>query len=561
MKKEFIDENIQEERINNLIQLRKLKFNQKIMKIRLSKISPYDSIQNSNCIFDDETQNENTNNLNEDDYVIDPDDLNVSEEILKLNFIDDDEAVKNMNFLLKDSNINNILHGLLLFRKFVVIDAITINKTDIFIENKLYINICSLLFDYCSINRKLVYECLWILIMLTYNSSDNELNLFLLSEKCINLYKKIIESNKKCKADYTIFSIEITKLMNNLLIYKENKNINDNYYRYLISFVTELVNLIIYNNNNNNTNLKYREYYISFFIQITNSFSFESILEYQLLNKIIISLVSDIFITKHKIENYQKKSLLQLQYFLIHPCKEMPYDYFKKLTDAILSSKRNNTIYFIGYINCFISYVNILNYSLNYEETKKIFDFFISKLKKINRIYSNKNLIIECIEGINNIALKMLLNKMIGLLIVELPELLKFINDESENDLCLEKGIILEILNLLQNLLDGGIKFHKELSEIIIKAAINYIKMFYGYEFNNDIIKIIEDCYKIITKIIQNKIKDDNIDFNGYDKNYKNYEYFLEKEGLRDLTINIYNKEKTNIIIPEFIYKCLKINK
>ena len=102
MKKEFIDENIQEERINNLIQLRKLKFNQKIMKIRLSKISPYDSIQNSNCIFDDETQNENTNNLNEDDYIIDPDDLNVSEEILKLNFIDDDEAVKNMNFLLKE---------------------------------------------------------------------------------------------------------------------------------------------------------------------------------------------------------------------------------------------------------------------------------------------------------------------------------------------------------------------------------------------------------------------------------------------------------------------------
>ena len=153
---------------------------------------------------------------------------------------------------------------MLLFRKFVVIDAITINKTDIFIENKLYINICSLLFDYCSTNRKLVYECLWILIMLTYNSSDNELNLFLLSEKCINLYKKIIESNKKCKADYTIFSIEITKLMNNLLIYKENKNINDNHYRYLISFVTELVNLIIYNSNN--TNLKYREYYISFFI-------------------------------------------------------------------------------------------------------------------------------------------------------------------------------------------------------------------------------------------------------------------------------------------------------
>ena len=559
MNKKFDDENIKEERINYLIQLRKLKFNQKIMKSRLSKKNQYDSIKNTNLISDEKIQNENGNNINEDDYIIDPDDLTISEEVLKLDFVDDEEAVKNMNFLLKNSNINNILHGLLLFRKFVVIDAITINKTDIFIENKLYINICSLLFDYCSSNKKLVYECLWILIMLTYNSSDTDLNLFLLSEKCINLYKKIILSNKNNNADYSIFTIEITKLLNNLLIYKEEKNIIDSQNQYLISFVSELVNLITYNNNN--TNREYREHYVSFFIQITNSFSFEVLLEYQILNKIIISLVNDILLTKNKIENYQKKNLSQLEYLLTHPFKEMSYDYFKKLVDFILNSQKNNNIYFIGYINCFISYVNILNYSLNYVDTKKIFDFLISKIKQIKKVYSNKNLIIECIEGINNIALKMLLNKMIGLLIVELPEFLKFINDKKENDLCLEKGIILEILNLFQNLLDCGIKFHKELSETIIKDVINCIKMFYGYELKNDVIKIIERCYKIIARITEKNIISSNKDFVWNAKNFENYQYFLEKEGLRDLTIAIYNNEKTNINIPEFVFVCLKINK
>ena len=62
-----------------------------------------------------------------------------------------------------------------MMRKFTVIDAVLINKSELFIENKLYIQICNLLFDYCNNNKKLVFESLWILSTFVYDSKDEEI--------------------------------------------------------------------------------------------------------------------------------------------------------------------------------------------------------------------------------------------------------------------------------------------------------------------------------------------------------------------------------------------------
>ena len=61
-----------------------------------------------------------------------------------------------------------------------------------FLPFLVYSQICNVLNTYYNNNKKIVFECLWILSRLVYDSQDKEMFYFLLNEKCLELYKKII---------------------------------------------------------------------------------------------------------------------------------------------------------------------------------------------------------------------------------------------------------------------------------------------------------------------------------------------------------------------------------
>ena len=576
--------NINEERIQNLLKLRKKNLYQKIFRIRLRKFD-YSNFNkkndNNNTIKNDENNNiENKDTklyFNEDDYLIDPDDIDINENLKKLNFVETDNILNNIIMLLNDKgNINSILYGILMMRKFTVIDSILINKSELFIENKLYIQICNLLFDYTNANKKVVFECLWILTSFVYDSQDKNIYYFLMTNKCIDLYKRILYYNNKNKLDLDVFLEEICTLILNLLIFKEKEKENENNIlncdlneEYLINFLNELFDLII------NMNI-YKEIYISLFIEITNCFELEKLLKNNLLNKIIIFLIEEnikklnndinnydedinIYYEKYnnnyksKIKNIYQICLIQLQYLLIHPLKEMPFIYFQKLSNVIVEKVENyidkvNNVFYVGYINSYISYISELNILISYEETKKLFDYLILNIKSK---YFNTKIIVECIEGLNNLSLKMILNKMFGLLITELPNILLFIkNDNNKNHISIK--IINEILNLIKTLLiETGIKLHSEIEKEIFIDVINCLKNYYDCEINNDVSYLLEQCYIIISKIIE--INKDN-------KKGEDYLFMLEKMGIREITYNLINiNEKINI--PYFIFNYLNIMK
>lgn len=566
--------NINEERIQNLLKLRKRNLEQKIFKIRLRKFD-YNNLNRIN----DEKSNDNNENLifNKDDYLIDPDDLDINETIKKMDFVETENILNNIILLLNDkNNLNSILYGLLMMRKFAVIEAKLINKSELFIENNLYNQICSILFDYCK-NRKLVFESLWILSRLVYDSKFKKIYYFLMNNTCIDLYKKILYSNNKNKLDLNVFLEEICTLVLNLLVFKEkekedetniiNCDLNDDY---LINFLSELVDIII------NLNI-YKEIYTSFFIEITNCFDLETLLKYNILNKIINYLIEqnmkklnneinyydediDIYyednilneISKSKIKTIIQISLMQLQYLLSHPIKEMPFKGFQNLSNEIikrmeiyLDDKKNN-LFYVGYINSYISYIAEFNISISYEETKNLFDYLILNIKNKNK-YINKDIVIECIEGLNNLSLKMLLNKMFGLLVLELPNILLFIkNDNNRNHVSIK--IVNEILNLFKTfLIEIGIKFHKEIENEIFISIINCLKDYYDCEINNNVKYLLEQCYSIISKIIE---------INSSNKKGSEYIFLFEKFGMKEITNNLINSK---IKIPYSILNILNI--
>ena len=142
------DLNINEERIQNILKLRKKNLNQKIFRARLRKFN-YSNFQKSNenttKAHEENTNSVNINNnieeenynFDEDDYLIDPDDLEITDKIKEMDFVETENIINNINILLNEKgNLNSILYGLLMMRKFTVIDAVLINKSELFIEKK-----------------------------------------------------------------------------------------------------------------------------------------------------------------------------------------------------------------------------------------------------------------------------------------------------------------------------------------------------------------------------------------------------------------------------------------
>lgn len=250
---------LKEDRIKTILKLRKNKINQKLFQARQRKFN-IDSLKE---IKEEEKSSKEFNNSNinkkikilkfdEEDYFIDPDDLDINEDLNSLEFVKTRDILTNITNLLNNINdLNCVLYGILMMRKFSVIDAVLINKANLFAENKLYLQICNILDYYYKNNKKLVFECFWILSSLAYESQDKNMFYFLLNDKCIDLYKRILEFFCENEYDNNIIKVMSTFILN-LLVFKQKESENENNIincdlndDCLLNFLNDLVDLII----------------------------------------------------------------------------------------------------------------------------------------------------------------------------------------------------------------------------------------------------------------------------------------------------------------------------
>ena len=571
---------LKEDRIKTILKLRKNKINQKLFQARQRKFN-IDSLKE---IKEEEKSSKEFNNSNinkkikilkfdEEDYFIDPDDLDINEDLNSLEFVKTRDILTNITNLLNNINdLNCVLYGVLMMRKFSVIDAVLINKANLFAENKLYLQVCNILDYYYKNNKKLVFECFWILSSLAYESQDKNMFYFLLNDKCIDLYKRILEFYCENEYDNNIIKVMSTFILN-LLVFKQKESENENNIincdlndDCLLNFLNDLVDLII--------SVDYiEEIYISLFIEITNCFDFEILLKNDFINKIITILVKESIKKLEEencyydeeidryYENYNLNSkikintiyqiiLIQLQYFLVHPLKEMPFNSFKKLSEEILNKSKviiddnKHFGYYVEYINSYIYYLISLKLPLSYKEIKSLFDFLIYYIKNKSK---NKAIIISCLESLNNLSERMELNKLIGFLVDEIPLLLNFIKDENSINL----KIVKEIFDLLNTLLvEYNLKIQKDIKEEIFDCVLKCLKVFYDCDINNDIKQLLENGFNIISKIIESN-KEREIQ--------NNYKFLIESKGIKDIIYNLINSDN-KIGIPIYLLDFLSIN-
>ena len=568
---------LNEERIKYVINLRKMKLNQRlfIARQRQFNIEALKQINGENNKKTIEHSNTKKKHIilkfKEDNYFIDPDDIDINENLNSLKFVQTDDIIKNITDLLNNVNeFNSILYGVLMMRKFTVIDAVLINKSNLFIKNKLYFQICNILNTYYN-NKKLVFEGLWILSSLVFDSKDKNMYNFLLSDKCIKLYNKILLFH--CDKNYDTNIIKVMSIfILNMLIFKqkeyenENNIINCDYNdEYLLEFLNEIVDLIL--------SLEItEEIFISLLIEITNCFDLQILLKNDLLNKIIIYLTDEVILnignksyyyeeeikkyyengcksSKIKINSIYQIILIQLQYLMTHPLKEMPNNYFKKLANEIINETEvikddvKHLNFYFEYINSYINYLMELNLSLSYEEAKNVFDFLIFFLKNKPK---NKIILIAGLEALNNLSIQMVLNKLIGLLIGEIPYILSFIKNENSLNIKVAEEIFELLITLLIKL---NIIIHKELEKEIFTDVLNCLKIFSDCYINKDIKYILENGIIIISKIIE---------INEENEMKNNYKFLIESKGIKDVINNIINLDIT-IGIPKYLLNFLEI--
>ena len=568
---------LNEERIKYIINLRKMKLNQRlfIARQRQFNIEALKQINGENNKKTIEHSNTKKKNIilkfKEDNYFIDPDDIDINENLNSLKFVQTDDIIKNITDLLNNVNeFNSILYGVLMMRKFTVIDAVLINKSNLFIKNTLYFQICNILNTYYN-NKKLVFEGLWILSSLVFDSKDKNMYNFLLSDKCIKLYNKILLFH--CDKNYDTNIIKVMSIfILNMLIFKqkeyenENNIINcDNNDEYLLEFLNEIVDLILCLEIT-------EEIFISLLIEITNCFDLQILLKNDLLNKIIIYLTDEVILnignksyyyeeeikkyyengyksSKIKINSIYQIILIQLQYLMTHPLKEMPNNYFKKLANEIINKTEvikddvKHLNFYFEYINSYINYLMELNLPLSYEETKNLFDFLIYFLKNKPK---NKIILIAGLEALNNLSIQMVLNKLIGLLIGEIPYILSFIKNENSLNIKVAEEIFELLITLLIKL---NIIIHKELEKEIFTDVLNCLKIFSDCYINKDIKYILENGIIIISKIIE---------INEENEMKNNYKFLIESKGIKDVINNIINLDIT-IGIPKYLLNFLEI--
>ena len=134
---------------------------------------------------------------------------------------------------------------------------------------------------------------------------------------------------------------------------------------------------------------------------------------------------------------------------------------------------------------------------------------------------------------------------MFGLLITGLPNILIFIKNDNNNKSPINIKVLNEILNLLKTLIiEIRIKLHTQIENEIFNDVINCVKNYHNCEINNDVKYLLEQCYIIISKIIE---------INSGNKKGKDYLFLFEEITYKLVNIN----EK--IDIPIFIFNVLNI--
>ena len=148
MEERFVEDTqriLKEERIQSMLKLRKMKLNQKLFQARQRKFD-LNFFNKKNTETEQkikERQNEEKKKIilkfNEEDYFIEPEDLDLNERLNNMNFVETKDILNNITELLNDiDNINSIMFGILMMRKFTVIESVLINKSHLFIKCELY---------------------------------------------------------------------------------------------------------------------------------------------------------------------------------------------------------------------------------------------------------------------------------------------------------------------------------------------------------------------------------------------------------------------------------------
>ena len=169
------EKNLNNERLENSLSLRKRKINE-----ILSKKRGFDKFKKDG----------------KKEYQLEKDEINIPYEIKNKKYEDLDQFLKEMKKFIQNENIEYNKYAIYCLRIHQLNNDSTNNKnlySELLVKQNFIYDILNLIQKYLD-NKKIIYEGLWIIINVLYFQNNNmDLVIFLSSQQCIQLYKKILD--------------------------------------------------------------------------------------------------------------------------------------------------------------------------------------------------------------------------------------------------------------------------------------------------------------------------------------------------------------------------------
>jgi hypothetical protein len=169
------EKNLNNERLENSLSLRKRKINE-----ILSKKRGFDKFKKDG----------------KKEYQLEKDEINIPYEIKNKKYEDLDQFLKEMKKFIQNENIEYNKYAIYCLRIHQLNNDSTNNKnlySELLVKQNFIYDILNLIQKYLD-NKKIIYEGLWIIINVLYFQNNNmDLVIFLSSQQCIQLYKTILD--------------------------------------------------------------------------------------------------------------------------------------------------------------------------------------------------------------------------------------------------------------------------------------------------------------------------------------------------------------------------------
>ena len=504
----FKDKNISlnDEREKNILTLRKKKLDSFLLKKRLN--------------------NSNHNNLLEETNLnIIPELLNIpNQSQLNFNVLNENIIQIIVNYLTSQ-NLNYIKYAIHLLKEYSVNNNFTKGDIEI-LKNYKILEILGLILQTNYNETQIVNEIIWIFINIQINESiEKDFLSTIVTEKLLILYSHFLDSN------YDKIVISVLWMLNNLVIYKEFKNIICN--NEIIEKIIELSNLEI-------SDVELNGFCLQFFDLLLYRFEFED------NNKRIRKILTEIIkIGCINLFNKNPTSLL-LAYKILAKISEISdNDLLQKIEEEGAMVKIIKTKYKKDNLDLAINGVKIIsnlfcgnNKLIEDLINMRIIDFYENIL---NEFHQNKQIILYCLFGIFNLSSsKYQYKKILMNCIIFNEESFNYLIESCDNyihekicdimyNLCstkkfemlkflYDKKCILKIISLLYSEKNNKDKIIKYLQ--IIER---YISSFYEKEKNCIEYKNVEELYKNVLSNSSNilELLDTNT-FNLFSENLRN---------------------------------------